>query len=68
MNFLFYLLIFVFIFITTIFIWGLPRKQMERAPNMEGLDDPEVIKGFNKMTKLPPFQLLYKKITPEFSK
>lgn len=49
-------------------VFGLPRKKNERQPNIEGLDSPDVAKAFNKMTKLPPFKILYMKIVSRIKK
>ncbi|GAH46743.1 unnamed protein product, partial [marine sediment metagenome] len=45
-----------------IIIFGFPRKKSPRKPNIEGLDNPEVAKAFEKMTNILPFRLLRKKV------
>ncbi len=46
-----------------IIIFGFPRKKKSpRKPNIEGLDNPEVAKAFEKMTNILPFRLLRKKV------
>lgn len=68
MSFCFYFLMIIGIVFLLILIFGLPCKKSERQPNIEGLDSPEVAKAFNKMTKLPPFKLLYIKIVSKIKK
>jgi len=51
------------IVIILIIIFGFPRKKKSpRKPNIEGLDNPEVAKAFEKMTKILPFRLLRNKV------
>jgi len=51
------------IVVILIIIFGFPRKKKSpRKPNIEGLDNPEVAKAFEKMTNILPFRLLRKKI------
>jgi len=51
------------IVIILIIIFGFPRKKKSpRKPNIEGLDNPEVAKAFEKMTNILPFRLLRKKV------
>jgi len=46
-----------------IIIFGFPRKKKSpRKPNIEGLDNPEVAKAFEKMTNILPFIMLRKKV------
>jgi ubiquinone/menaquinone biosynthesis C-methylase UbiE len=47
---------------------GLPRKKNARKPSIEGLDDPEVAKAFEKMTNLVPFKILRRRILSELKK
>ena len=68
MSFCLYCLLIIAIILFLVLIYGLPRKKNERQPNMEGLDSPEVAKSFNRMTKLPPFKLLYLKIIARIKK
>lgn len=51
------------IVVILIIIFGFPRKKKSpRKPNIEGLDNPEVAKAFEKMTDILPFRLLRKKV------
>lgn len=51
------------IVVILIIIFGFPRKKKSpRKPNIEGLDNPEVAKAFEKMTNFLPFRLLRKKV------
>lgn len=51
------------IVVILIIIFGFPRKKKSsRKPNIEGLDSPEVVKAFVKMTNILPFRLLRKKV------
>lgn len=51
------------IVVILIIIFGFPRKKKSpRKPNIEGLDNPEVAKAFEKMTNILPFRLLRKKV------
>jgi ubiquinone/menaquinone biosynthesis C-methylase UbiE len=43
-------------------IYGLPRKHIERQASMEGIESKEVVNGFEKMAKTPPFMLFRHKI------
>ncbi|MFX0008204.1 MAG: class I SAM-dependent methyltransferase [Promethearchaeota archaeon] len=49
-------------------VLGLPRKKNARKPSIEGLDDPEVAKAFEKMTNLVPFKILRRRILSELKK
>lgn len=51
-----------------ILIFGLPRKKSNRQPNIEGLDNPEVAKAFEKMTNFLPFKLLHRKVISRLKK
>ncbi len=51
-----------------ILIFGLPRKKSTRQPNIEGLDNPEVAKAFEKMTNFLPFKLLRRKVISRLKK
>ena len=58
-----YIFLFVLVFIfLIILIFGYPRKKSDRKSNMEGIDNPEVAKAFERMTKILPFRLLHRKI------
>ncbi len=51
------------IVVILVIIFGFPRKKKSpRKPNIEGLDNPEVAKAFEKMTNILPFRLLRKKV------
>ncbi len=62
------ILIIIGIIFVLALIFGLPRKKNKRIPNIEGLDSPEVAKAFNRMTKLPPFKILYNKVVSQIKK
>ncbi len=66
-SFLYYLII-IIVIIAIVLIFGYPRKKSERKPNIEGIDDPDVAKAFEKATQLPPFKLLYRKIVSKLEK
>ena len=51
--------------ILIILIFSLPRKKNERIVSIEALDDPEVAKAFEKMTKFFPFKILRRRIISE---
>jgi len=50
------------IIVAIILIFGLPRKNSGRLPNIECIYNTEVAKAFERMTNLPPFKLLYQKV------
>ena len=68
MSFCLNVLLVIGIIFLLVLIFGLPRKKSERSPNMEGIDSPEVAQAFNRMTKIPPFKLLYMKIVSQIKK
>ena len=49
-------------------IQATPRKKNERIPSIEGIDDPEVAKSYERMTRTPPFKLLRKKVISQLKK
>lgn len=51
-----------------ILIFGLPRKKSDRKPSMEGIDNPDVAKAFERMSNLLPFKLLRKKVISQIKK
>lgn len=51
--------------ILIILIISLPRKKNERVTSIEGIDDPEVAKAFEKMTNFFPFKILRRRIISE---
>jgi ubiquinone/menaquinone biosynthesis C-methylase UbiE len=51
-----------------IFILGFPRKKSERFPSLEGLDDPDVAKSFEKMANFFPFKILRRRVVSELKK
>lgn len=61
-------LIILGIIFVLILIFGLPRKKSIRRPNIEGLDNPDVAKAFEKMTNLLPFKILRKKVLNQIKK
>ena len=46
-------------------IFSLPRKKNKRIVSIEGIDDPEVAKAFEKMTNFFPFKILRRRIISE---
>ncbi|MFX1470288.1 MAG: class I SAM-dependent methyltransferase [Promethearchaeota archaeon] len=58
--FIFYLIFGVFIIV--FFILALPRKKSERVPNIEAIDNPDVVEAFERMASTPPFKLLRRKV------
>ena len=54
--------------LTLILILGFPRKKNERVPSLEGLDDPEVAKSFEKMASIFPFKILRGRVVSELKK
>jgi len=68
MSFCILTLAIIGIILLLVLIFGLPRKKSERKPNMEGIESPEVAQAFNRMTKIPPFKLLYMKIVSQIKK
>ena len=61
-------LIIIGIIILFILIFGLPRKNSMRKPNVEGIENPEVAKAFAKMTNILPFKILRKKVIVRINK
>jgi len=61
-------LIILGIIFVLILIFGLPRKKSIRRPNIEGLDNPDVAKAFEKMTNILPFKILRKKVLNQIKK
>ncbi|MFW9970735.1 MAG: class I SAM-dependent methyltransferase [Candidatus Odinarchaeota archaeon] len=47
---------------------ALPRKKSERVPSIEAIDDPTVVKAFERMTNTPPFELLRRKVISTIKK
>ncbi|HUX99630.1 MAG TPA: hypothetical protein VMV49_08760, partial [Candidatus Deferrimicrobium sp.] len=68
MGFWFYFLVIFGILIILLLIFGLPRKKSERVSSIEGIDDPDVAKAFERMTNFFPFKLLRRKIIKELKK
>jgi len=60
--------IIVGIIILFILIFGLPRKKSTRKPNIEGIENPEVVKAFEKITNFLPFKILRKKVIVRIDK
>ncbi len=51
------------ILIVLIIVFGFPRKKnTSRTPNLEGIDDPQVAKAFERMSNFLPFELLRRKV------
>jgi len=68
LNYL-YIFFVVFGIVVIIFlILGLPRKKNLRKPSIEGIDDPDVAKAFEKMTNFIPFKILRRRILSELKK
>lgn len=61
-------LLIIGIIVFIILIFGLPRKKSSRTPNIEGIESPEVVKAFEKMTNLLPFKILRKKVIARINK
>jgi len=68
MCFWYYFLGILGIIVILIIFFGYPRKKNARTPNIEGLDDPEVAKAFERMTNFFPFKLLRRKIISQLKK
>ena len=68
MNAFCIVLIILGIIFVLILIFGLPRKKSIRRPNIEGLDNPDVVKAFEKMTNFLPFKILRKKVLNQIKK
>ncbi len=68
MTLLYIFLIALGIIILFILIIILPRKKNYRRPNLEGLDNPEIAKAFEKMTDFLPFKLLRRKVLNQINK
>ncbi|MFW9771923.1 MAG: class I SAM-dependent methyltransferase [Candidatus Thorarchaeota archaeon] len=66
MNFIF--LVVFGVIIILILIFGLPRKNNKRKPSIEGIDDPDVAKAFERMSNILPFKLLRRKIVNKLKK
>ncbi|MFX1498454.1 MAG: class I SAM-dependent methyltransferase [Promethearchaeota archaeon] len=63
------ILLILFGFIIILFlIFSLPRKNSERKSSIEGIDDPNVAKAFEKMTNFFPFKILRRKIITQLKK
>ncbi len=48
-------------------ILSLPRKENERIHNIEAIDNPDVVKGFETMAKTPAFAWIHKKIVSKLT-
>ncbi len=68
MSFLLWFLGVLTILILIIFIFGFPRKKSERIPSLEGIDNPDVAKAYERMTNFLPFKLLQRKIVSHLKK
>ena len=66
LEYIVYIIIGVVILLLLIF--GLPRNKNKRIPSLEGIDNEDVAKAFNKMTNLPPFKILYNKVVSQIKK
>ncbi len=62
MNFWFIFFLILGVFIIVFLILALPRKESERVPSIEAIDDPDVVKAFERMANTPPFKLLRRKV------
>ena len=62
MSFSYFFFGIIGIIVAIILIFGLPRKNSGRLPNIEGIYNTDVAKAFERMTNLPPFKLLYQKV------
>ncbi|TXT58120.1 MAG: hypothetical protein BAJALOKI1v1_1750008 [Promethearchaeota archaeon] len=63
MKIIYILLILVCIIVLILIAISLPRRYTERLHNLEAIDDPKVVEGFEKMAKTPPFIWIRKQIT-----
>ena len=68
MSILYVIPVIVGLIIILILIFGLPRKKSERIPSIEGLDNPEVAKAFERMTEILPFKLLRRKVISQLKR
>lgn len=68
MNFISIFLVVFTLIIILLLIFGLPRKKNERKPSIEGIDDPDVAKAFERMSNILPFKLLRRKIVNQLKK
>jgi ubiquinone/menaquinone biosynthesis C-methylase UbiE len=58
------LLIFILL-VLAILAFGAPRANVPRRPSLEGLDDPEVARAFDFVSRLPQFRLLRRMVLRE---
>jgi ubiquinone/menaquinone biosynthesis C-methylase UbiE len=56
------------ILLIIILIFGLPRKKNRRIQSIEGIDNPEVAKAYEKMANFLPFKILRRRIISEMKK
>ncbi|MFX0037633.1 MAG: class I SAM-dependent methyltransferase [Candidatus Hermodarchaeota archaeon] len=47
---------------------ALPRKESERVPSIEAIEDPDVVKAFERMANILPFKLLRRKVVSTIKK
>jgi len=68
MSFWYVFFVIIGIISIIILIFGLPRKKSTRYHNIESVDNPDVVKAFEKMTNFLPFKLLHRKVISRLKK
>jgi len=62
------ILIILSVIILFLLIFALPRKKSTRSPSIEGINNPEVAKAYDRMSNILPFRILRKKIISHIRK
>jgi ubiquinone/menaquinone biosynthesis C-methylase UbiE len=65
---LLWILLFIFLLAIAILVIGARRVTIPRQPCMEGLDDPEVARAFDHISRFPQFRLLRRMVLRELKK
>ena len=63
-----WILLVIFLLITAILVVGARRVKVPRQPCLEGLDDPEVARAFDHISRFPQIRLLRKMVLRELKK
>jgi len=58
----------IFLLIIAILVFGAPRVKIPRQPGLEGIDDPEAARAFDRISRFPQFRLLRRMLLRELKK
>jgi ubiquinone/menaquinone biosynthesis C-methylase UbiE len=63
-----WILLIIFVLIMAILAFGSPRAKIPRQPSLEGIDDPEAARAFDRISRFPQFRLLRRMVLRELKK